>query len=103
MVNKELLNPEPRRDIVNHPLHYTTGKYEVIDILEDKFKNDPLLWQVGKYIMRHKHKNNPLQDLKKAQFYLNRKIKNMEEENGINNSENKESTGVLKALPYLDC
>jgi hypothetical protein len=34
-------------DPVNHPAHYTFGKLEVIDILEDWFPADPLLWQVG--------------------------------------------------------
>jgi len=39
-------------DNVNHPNHYTFGRYEVIDVLEDWFPTDPLLWQVGKYIAR---------------------------------------------------
>jgi len=34
-------------DPVNHPAHYTFGKFEVIDVLEDFFSTDPLLWQVG--------------------------------------------------------
>ena len=64
-------------DMVNHPSHYTFGKYEVIDVIED--------WQLGfhegqvvKYVGRAKHKGNELEDLKKAQFYLSRLIKNME-------------------------
>jgi hypothetical protein len=43
---------------VNHPGHYTFGKYEVIDVLEDWFPTDPLLWQVGKYIARADRKGN---------------------------------------------
>lgn len=61
-------------DLVNHPPHYTTGKYEVIDVLEDWFPTDPLSWQVGKYLARAPHKGNPLQDLEKAKWYLERKI-----------------------------
>ena len=60
-------------DMVNHPKHYTFGKYEVIDVIDD--------WQLGfyegqvvKYVARAKHKGNELEDLKKAQWYLNRKI-----------------------------
>ena len=65
------------KDMVNSPAHYTFGKIEVIDVLED--------WDVGfhlgntiKYIARAKHKENELEDLKKAQWYLNRKISQLE-------------------------
>jgi hypothetical protein len=63
-----------KTDPVNHPRHYTFGRYEVIDVLEDWFPSDPLLWQVGKYIARARHKGNTLEDLKKAAWYLNRRI-----------------------------
>lgn len=66
-------------DMVNRPPHYTFGKYEVIDVLED-WDLSPLLWQVVKYVSRAKHKGNELQDLKKAQFYLNRHINNLEKQ-----------------------
>jgi len=61
-------------DQVNNPAHYTHGKWEVIEVLEEFFSTDPLLWQVGKYILRHEHKQNSIQDLEKAAWYLNRKI-----------------------------
>jgi len=61
-------------DPVNHPAHYTFGKFEVIDVLEDFFPTDPLLWQVGKYIARAGRKGSALQDLKKAAWYLQRRI-----------------------------
>jgi hypothetical protein len=64
-------------DAVNHPKHYTFGRYEVIDILEDWFSDDPLLWQVGKYIARAKHKERELEDLQKARFYLDRRIQKL--------------------------
>jgi hypothetical protein len=63
-------------DPVNHPSHYTFGKYEVINVLEDWFPSDPLLWQVGK--ARAGHKGNTLEDLKKAAWYLNRRIEQLE-------------------------
>jgi hypothetical protein len=66
-------------DPVNHPKHYTFGTYEVIDILEDWFSDDPLLWQVGKYIARAKHKERELEDLQKARFYLDKRIQKLEE------------------------
>ncbi len=67
-------------DFVNHPAHYTQGKIETIEFIEDK-KLNYHLGNVIKYITRAKHKGTELQDLKKAQWYLNRYIEN--KENGI--------------------
>lgn len=67
-------------DMVNSPAHYTHGKWEVIEVLEEYFATEPLLWQVGKYILRHNHKGNSLQDLEKAAWYLNRKINKLKEQ-----------------------
>ena len=61
-------------NMVNHPPHYTSKKYEVIDILEEFFKDDPLLWQCGKYLLRCKEKGNMKQDLSKMLWYAKRKI-----------------------------
>ncbi|GAB6393606.1 MAG: DUF3310 domain-containing protein [Treponematales bacterium] len=61
-------------DSVNHPPHYTFGRFEVIDVLEDWFPADPLLWQVGKYIARAGRKGNAVEDLEKAAWYLRRRI-----------------------------
>lgn len=61
-------------DDVNSPPHYTQGKFEVIDVIED--------WGLGfnlgnavKYIARCDHKADPLTDLRKAEFYIKREIK----------------------------
>ena len=58
---------------VNHPPHYTFGKIEVIDAIED--------WQLSyhlgnavKYIARARHKGAYEQDLRKAIWYLQRAI-----------------------------
>jgi chaperonin cofactor prefoldin len=67
-------------DPVNSPSHYTFGRFEVIDVLEDWFPDDPLLWQVGKYIARAWRKDNALEDLKKARWYLDRRIARLESE-----------------------
>jgi hypothetical protein len=66
-------------DAVTHPKHYTFGQYEVLDILMDWFADDPLLWQVGKYIARAKHKGKEREDLQKARFYLDKRIQRLEE------------------------
>lgn len=62
------------QDLVNHPTHYTKHKWETIDILEEFFSDDPLLWQCGKYLLRCKHKGNLKQDLNKMIWYAKRKI-----------------------------
>tara|TARA_R110002049_G_scaffold110697_2_gene259827 strand:- start:463 stop:696 length:234 start_codon:yes stop_codon:yes gene_type:complete len=66
-------------DPVDRPKHYTTTKFEVIDVLEEFFPQDPLLWQCGKYLLRCKHKGNPIQDLKKMIWYAQRQIKSYED------------------------
>ena len=60
-----------KKEKVDHPSHYNTGKIEVIDAIED--------WQLGfndgnaiKYIARHKYKGESIQDIEKAIWYLQR-------------------------------
>lgn len=62
-----------KEDMINQPKHYTKGKYEVIDVIEDWDLNFRLANAV-KYIARHKHKGKPLEDLEKALWYLEREI-----------------------------
>ena len=67
-------------DPVNHPSHYCDGGIETLDFILAK-KLDFLLGQVVKYVSRagKKDPTKELQDLEKAQFYLNRKIELMKE------------------------
>jgi len=85
------VKPEPSQsrklDMVNHPPHYTRGKVETIDGLESAVeglqgKEAGLTWQVIRYMWRWKFKDKPLEDLKKAEFYLKRLIKHVEGEKG---------------------
>jgi hypothetical protein len=62
-------------DPVNHPEHYKVGGIETIDFIEAKSLSYNL-GNVVKYITRSDHKGNKLQDLQKAQWYLNREIEN---------------------------
>ena len=66
---------------VDHPSYYNRGKIEVIDAIED--------WQLGfhlgsavKYIARAGYKDpaTEIQDLKKAVWYINRQIEQLEKE-----------------------
>lgn len=66
-------------DPINHPSHYTFGKYEVIDVIEDW--NLPFhLACVVKYIARAGKKDNAVQDLLKARWYLERYLSNLQAE-----------------------
>ena len=68
-------------DEVNHPSYYCEGGIETLDFILAK-KLDFLTGQVVKYITRagKKAPSKTLVDLKKAEFYLNRKIELMEAE-----------------------
>ena len=66
------------KDEINKPEHYRAGDiYETIRVIE--------AWNLGfhlgntvKYISRAGRKDDKLTDLKKAQWYLNREIENLE-------------------------
>lgn len=61
-----------QNDPVNHPPHYKAGGIETIDFIEAK-QLGYHLGNVVKYISRAQHKGG-MQDLLKAQWYLNRAI-----------------------------
>ena len=69
--------------MVNRPSHYTSGKTEVIDVIEDAIKDAPdvkggfLQGQVLKYLLRMWLKDDPKQDAEKAPWYLNRLIEGL--------------------------
>jgi hypothetical protein len=65
------------KDMVNHPAHYKTGGIETIDFIEAKSLSYNL-GNVVKYITRADYKGNKIEDLKKAQWYLNRELSNLE-------------------------
>lgn len=64
---------ELKEDVINHPSHYTRGKIEVIDFIEDQ-QLPYHLGNVIKYIARAGYKGDKLEDLKKARWYLDRYI-----------------------------
>lgn len=77
--NTNGINKKTENDIVNHPPHYTDGKIEVIDFIEDKGLNFHR-GNAVKYIARagKKDKSKEVEDLKKAIWYFNREIQRME-------------------------
>ena len=66
-------------DSVNAPAHYLHGRKETIDVITDCMTNDEfhgyLKGNILKYVSRYKFKREPLEDLQKAHWYLNRLIK----------------------------
>ena len=75
------------KEQVNHPDHYggEDNPYEVVKVAEAwGIDRDAYLFNVLKYIGRSgkKDDNPPLQDLKKALWYLNRRIETIENEDG---------------------
>lgn len=67
-------------DNVNHPSHYTDGKIEVIDFIEDKGLNFHR-GNAVKYIARagKKEPAKEIEDLEKAVWYLQREIEKLKE------------------------
>ncbi len=59
-----------KTDPVHHPPHYTQGRVECIEVLE-QLNLDFRLTNVVKYIWRHREKGG-LEDLRKAKWYLDR-------------------------------
>lgn len=86
IVSMERYKTSDKPDMVNHPDHYISENgLEAIDVIES-FTSDLSGYEavetgnVLKYMLRWKHKNG-LEDLKKAQWYLNKLIENKEKEN----------------------
>lgn len=65
------------KDMVNHPNHYTVGGIETIDFIQAKLSPEAfegyLAGNILKYMTRYNHKNG-VEDLKKAQWYLNKLV-----------------------------
>ena len=64
-------------DPIDHPEHYTFGTIEPIDVIED--------WRLGhhlacvvRYVCRAEHKGSEIDDLRKAAWYLARRIRQLE-------------------------
>lgn len=69
-------------DVINHPKHYTHG-IEAITVIES-WQLDFCLGNVVKYICRSGIKDpaKDIEDLKKAAWYLNRRIEQLENDYG---------------------
>ena len=70
---------EIKYDSVNAPAHYLHGRKETIDVISDCMTDDEyhgyLKGNILKYVSRYNRYKNGVEDLEKAQWYLNRLIK----------------------------
>ena len=96
------------------PEHYMKNKFQIIDIMEDQLGNDGYIgfnkFMIIKYLIRADH-NIPLEDYKKANYYLNNLIMYIARVNKIkNNSEsmikrvkpNHYRSGKIEAIDIIE-
>lgn len=69
-------------DPVNHPEHYTTGGIECIEAIRASMSAEEfdgyLKGQIMKYLWRYKLKGKPVEDCKKAMWYLSLLVSHQE-------------------------
>lgn len=88
---------EVKNDLINHPNHYTAYSREVIDTMQGDMTPEEftgyLKGNIIKYISRYQGKNG-VQDLEKAQWYLNKlhdTVKDMKDE----------ESNLKKPIPFI--
>ena len=79
----ECCGKESNADMVNHPSHYTQGGIECIDALKAATVSKTGIEAICtanaiKYLWRYEEKNG-IEDVKKARWYIDRLIKELEE------------------------
>ena len=62
-------------DMINHPTHYETGKFECIEVMVEtqgvEAVQDFCICNAFKYLYRHRRKNGK-EDIEKARWYINK-------------------------------
>ena len=70
------IDEDEEEDNINNPKHYTLGEVECIDAIEGMLGEEGLMAfcvaNAVKYIWRHRLKGKPIEDLEKAQWYINK-------------------------------
>lgn len=69
-------------DVVNKPAHYGDGEIECIVYMKDNMDHMMFMGYLEgnakKYMHRYRYKGKPVEDLRKARWYLDRLITEME-------------------------
>lgn len=75
-------------DMVNRPPHYMQGGLEAIDIIESRLTKEEFIGYLKgcklKYDLRYPFKGQPEQDLYKSEWYKNKLLEAMKDEEAIN-------------------
>lgn len=71
---KCLVDAIKKEEMINHPKHYQGKNLQSIDVIED-FELNFNLGNAVKYVLRAGKKDDKVQDLKKAIWYLERECK----------------------------
>jgi len=70
-------------DMVNNPEHYNANGVECIDAIEESISAEEIKGYIKgnlmKYTWRYRYKGKPVEDLKKAEWYLKKLIASVEE------------------------
>jgi len=79
---KALVDEELEDDPVESPVHYNTGSVECIEAIKASMSDTEfkgyLKGNAMKYLWRYAYKGKPVEDLKKAQWYLARLTEEVE-------------------------
>lgn len=69
---------QPVSDPVNSPSHYASGDIECIDAIKASMTREAFLGylkgNIQKYMWRYEKKVNPIEDVKKARWYMNKLV-----------------------------
>jgi len=75
-------------DMVNRPPHYLQGGIEAIDVIASRLTKEEFIGYLKgcklKYDLRYPFKGNPEQDLEKSEWYKNKLLEVMRDEDAIN-------------------
>jgi hypothetical protein len=99
-------NTEQDEDMVNSPSHYTYGKVECIEGIEESMTPEAFKGYCKgaclKYLWRYERKDKPLEDLQKCQWYLNRLVGVVEAENNKSLAKADEISELVELIDYSE-
>jgi hypothetical protein len=75
-------------DNVNHPKHYLVGGLEAIDIIASRLTKEEFIGYLKgsklKYDLRYPFKGRPEEDLAKSEWYKNKLVEVLRDEDAVN-------------------
>jgi hypothetical protein len=75
-------------DNVNHPKHYLVGGIEAIDVIASRLTKEEFIGYLKgsklKYDLRYPFKGRPEEDLAKSEWYKNKLVEVLRDEDAIN-------------------